>query len=225
MAFGAMLLLSGRMKHFIAVPIAVGALLTLAYTASDYFQERADDTLKAISAQDVSGSNLSTYALMSNLFVTQQVLKESPIIGNGVGSHPISHARLIGNVPGVEGFLENNWVDSNATEAASFTLRSLSEFGILGFSGVLVFVFYFHVGGAGPRAAMSNAIMVNFFLKLIRDGNYFPPEQFFFIFIYIFNYRQYKLAITPSRQALHREGRRDVLVPYTDTGTRQRALN
>jgi hypothetical protein len=34
--------------------------------------------------------------------------------------------------------------------------------------------------------------LVAFFLKLIRLGLYFPPEQFFFIFIYIINYRESK---------------------------------
>jgi hypothetical protein len=194
-AFGAALLLSGRMKHFVFVPVVVGALLGLAYTVSPDFRTRAVDTLLAISTQDVSGSNYSTYALMSNVLVTQEVLKESPIIGNGVGSHPISHERFIGNVPGVERFLENNSADLNATEAASLTLRTLSEFGILGFSGVLIFLFHFHVGGTGYRAGISNAILTCFFLKLLRDGLYFPPEQFFFIFIYIFNHRQDKLEI------------------------------
>lgn len=192
-AFGAMLLLSGRMKNLVAVPIVAGAVLALAYTASSDFRMRADDTLLALSTRDVTGANLSTFALISNVFVTQKVLEESPVIGNGLGSHPISHARFIGNVPGVESHIGDEWADSNATEAASLTLRALSELGILGFSGLLVFLFYFHAGGAGSRAGISNAILVCFFLKLIRDGNYFGPEQFFFIFIYILNHRQYKL--------------------------------
>jgi hypothetical protein len=188
--FGAMLLLSGRSKHLIAIPVVAGGLLCLAYAASPYFQTRLDDTLLAASAQDVAGANLSTYALVSNLFVTQQVLKESPILGNGIGSHLVSHDRFIGNVSGVDQFLEINAADLNAPDAASLTLRSLSEFGLLGFAGILIFVLHFRVGGIGPRAAMSNALLVCFLFKLIRDGNYFAPEQFFFIFVYILNYRQ-----------------------------------
>jgi len=192
MAFGAALLLFRRKRYIIAIPIIVGGLLALLYTTSDFFQMRVDDTLLAITTQDVSGTNVSTYALISNAFITQQVLKESPIIGNGIGSHPISHERFIGDIPGVQGFIQNDMADLNATEAASLTLRSLSELGILGFSCVLIFVFYFYVGGTGPYAAISNAILVSFLLKLIRDGNYFPPEQFFFVFIYMLNHRQYK---------------------------------
>jgi hypothetical protein len=201
-AFGAVLLLSRRMKHLVFVPVVVGGLLGLAYSASADFRLRADDTLLALFTQDVSQSNYSTYALMSNLFVTQQVLKESPVIGNGLGSHVSSHQRFIGDVPGVERFLTDS-ADLNATEAASLALRTLSELGILGFSGVLIFLFYFYVGGNGPRAALSNALLVCFSLKVLRDGNYFGPEQFFFIFIYMLNHRQHKLevrsiALSPS---------------------------
>lgn len=196
-AFGAMLLLSGRMKHFIAIPVVIGAILALAYSASADFRIRADDTIVALSTEDVSNANLSTFALISNVFVTQQVLKESPIIGNGLGSHFVSHARFIGNVPGVESHIGDEWADTNATEADSLTLRSLSELGILGFSGLLIFLLCFHTGGTGSAAAISNAILVCFFLKLIRDGNYFGPEQFFFIFIYILNHRQHKLESRP----------------------------
>jgi len=71
-------------------------------------------------------------------------------------------------------------------------LRVLSELGLLGYIGVLAFLIYFHVSGSGPRSAISNAILVHFFLKLLRGGQYFDPEQFFFIFVYIFNHRQFK---------------------------------
>jgi O-antigen ligase len=127
------------------------------------------------------------------MIVTYNVMQENPILGNGLGSHVISHARFIGTVPGVEVFEERGMEDYNSTEAASLVLRSLSELGILGFLGILWFLFHFHVGGTSSRAAISNGILVCFFLKLIRDGVYFPPEQFFFIFVYFLNHRQFKL--------------------------------
>ena len=191
-AFGAILLLSGRKKHLLAVPIVLGGLLGLVYAVSPDFQIRINDTLLAATTEDVSGSNLSTYALISNMIVTQQVLKESPIIGNGLGSHPLSHEKFMGDVPGIQSFVDMGTSDLNAADAASLTLRVLSELGLLGYIGVLAFLIYFHVSGSGPRSAISNAILVHFFLKLLRGGQYFDPEQFFFIFVYIFNHRQFK---------------------------------
>jgi hypothetical protein len=194
-AFGLVLLLSGRKKHMLAVPIVVFVLLSLTYTISPFFRLRVDDTLLAATSGDVGSSNLSTYALISNMLVTQQVLRESPLIGNGLGSHALSHARLIDTVPGSEQFVERGISTLNAPDAASLTLRVLSELGILGFLGLLAFVFRYHVGGRGGRAAISNAILVSFFLKLIRGGLYFPPEQFFFIFVYILNHRRSKSEV------------------------------
>jgi hypothetical protein len=194
-AFGAVLLLSGRKKHFFVIPIAVAGLLGLAYAVSSDFRLRVDDTLLAAATEDVTSANDSTYALISNVFVTQQVLIESPLLGNGLGSHPISHERFISDVPGVDSFIERGAADLNANEAASLTLRVLSELGILGFLGLLTFLFYFHVSGRGPRAAISNAILVCYFLKLIRGGLYFQPEQFFFAFIYILNHRKFKCEV------------------------------
>src|ERR1035441_164197 len=168
-------------------------LLGTAYEASSFFRMRVDDTLLAATTLDFEeiGSNLSTYSLISNALITQQVLKESPLIGNGLGSHAISHARFLSNLRGIQFFVDMHLENANALEAGSFTLRVLSEFGILGYLGVLAFLVHFHVGGKGHRAAISNAILVCFFLKLIRAGQYYPPEQFFFIFIYIFNHRQF----------------------------------
>ena len=132
-AFGAILLLSGRKKHLLAVPIVLGGLLGLVYAVSPDFQIRINDTLLAATTEDVSGSNLSTYALISNMIVTQQVLKESPIIGNGLGSHPLSHEKFMGDVPGIQSFIDTGTSNLNAADAASLTLRVLSELGLLGY--------------------------------------------------------------------------------------------
>ena len=126
-------------------------------------------------------------------------------VTKGISLHPMSgHAapRLIHTAAGmrnaiglqnvgVDDFIDRGMADINAQDAASFTLRVLSEFGLLGYLGVLFFVFHFHVGGGARHAAISNAILVSFFLKLVRGGIYFPPEQFFFIIIYLLNYRQF----------------------------------
>ena len=148
-AFGAFLLLSGRRRHFLAAPLVVCALLGIMYASSSLFRLRVDDTLVAATTLDLTGSNLSTYALISNALVTQQVLEESPLIGNGLGSYPMSHERFLYNIQGIEFFIEQNLENTDELTASSITLRILSELGILGYLGVLVFLFHFHVGGIG----------------------------------------------------------------------------
>jgi len=191
-AFGIVLLLSQRKKYLLVAPLIVAALLSAAYVASPYVRLRVDSARLIATTGDVTGAQLSTYSFISNAIVTQQVLKESPLIGNGLGSHPTSHARFLDSIPGVEYFSGLSLESMNALEAGSLTFRVLSEFGIVGYLGVLAFVIHFHVGGSGTRAAISNAIFVCFFFKLLRSGEYYQPEQFFFIFIYMLNYWKFK---------------------------------
>jgi hypothetical protein len=194
-ALGVFLLMVRRARYLLVAPILVAGLLALAYTGSSNFRMRLNDTIVAAMSQDVSGANYSTYALISNLFVTEQVLGHSPLFGNGIGSHILSHDRYIGNVTGIDQFLENDSASLNGTDAASLALRTLSEFGIVGFLGVLVFVFHFYVRSEGPYGDMSKAILICFFLKFLRDGNYFEPEQFFFIFVYMLNCRKIRWGL------------------------------
>jgi hypothetical protein len=189
--FGVVLLLSARRKLLLAVPLVTGALACIFYVSSNNFRLRVDDTASGVMSSDVTGVNLSTYALLSNMLVTEQVLRESPLIGHGIGSHVFSHDRYLDTIPGTDAISEG-WLETNSTDAASMTLRALSELGILGFAGMLWFLIHFHVRGTGRHAAISNAILVSFFLKLLRGGLYFPPEQFFFIFIYIINYKEHR---------------------------------
>ncbi len=197
-AFGIVLLLSRRKRYLIVAPFIVAVLLSAAYVTSPFVRVRANSLLFVTASSDLTGAELSTYSFISNALVTQEVLKESPLIGNGLGSHPTSHARFLQDIPGVEYFSGMSLESMNAAEAGSLTFRVLSEFGVLGYLGLLFFVFHFHVGGNGPRAAISNGILVCFLLKLIRSGEYYQPEQFFFIFVYVLNYRHFKSERPPT---------------------------
>jgi hypothetical protein len=202
-AFGLVLIFSRRKLLLAVAPLVIAVLVGLFYVSSYQFSVRANDTVTSLTSNDVTDTNISTYALISNFFVTEQVLSESPILGNGLGSHVISHERFIGTIPGVENFIERGEENFNSTEAASLALRSLSELGIVGFLGIICFLVYFHVGGTSDRGIISNALLVCFFVKLVRIGTYFPPEQFFFIFIYILNCRYNKAEVAAIK---HKSG-------------------
>jgi hypothetical protein len=196
-------------KRLFVLPVVAGLILALSaglYTVSSEVRLRVDDTFSALANSDVSGTNISTYALISNLFVTEHVLAVHPILGNGLGSHIQSNAKYIDDVPGVDIVEAAGWdTGANVQDAASMTLRSLSEQGIVGFLGILWFIFYFRVPGNSPRAAMCSAVLLVFIHKMLRGGGYSNPEQFFFIIFYMVNYREYKLetaARVVSRIAL-----------------------
>jgi hypothetical protein len=190
-ALGVFLLLLRHRFWRWAAPLLVAGIIGLAALSSHEFQQRLVDTVVAAQKSNVEGSNVSTYALISNMYVTGRVLEESPVLGNGLGSHPISHARYLDEIPGVREFAEINIEQMNVYDASSLALRVLSEFGIFGMVGVLAFIWRFRVPGTSLYAQISNAILLYFFLKLLRSGHYFGPEQFYFILIYVLNFRRY----------------------------------
>jgi hypothetical protein len=191
-AFGLYLFLSGYRYCKVIAPVLIAGLIGALLYVSPPFRLRAIDTVTAIQNSDLEGANLSTFALISNMFVTERVFEDSPILGHGIGSHPISHERYLAEIPAISSFAAMDSERINAEDAASLFLRVTSEFGIVGLIGVFVFIWHYRVPGQGPRAQISFAILIYFFLKLLRGGHYFSPEQFFFILIYILNYRHFK---------------------------------
>ncbi len=157
----------------------------LAYTFSDNVKLRADDTIDIVNDFKVSTSvNASTLALASNFYVSFSALKSNPLIGRGIGSHPISYNKYVYQIIGIESYEDNdNLFFLNSTDAASLALRSLSELGLIGFLGILLFIIK-NYSGYGDDYKLSRAILLYFFYKLFREGHYFSPEMYFFVFTY-----------------------------------------
>jgi len=159
------------------------------YSASSDFRLRLNDSLKSAGQLDVKGVNISTFVLVSNVFVTEQVLLEHPLMGGGLGSHFVSHERFLGDLANVELFDEEGITDLNAYDANSLFLRVLSEMGAVGIILVFWFIWRYRVSGTDDRAVICQALWIYFSLKLLRGGVYFNPEQFFFIVLYAVNGR------------------------------------
>lgn len=168
--------------YALVVLLGIGAYLTI-----DNVKLRVDDTFNSAQTLDISGANWSTYALIANVFVTKNVLMHSPVIGNGLGSHELSHKKYIGNLLGIETLTVHQ--DINATDADSLTLRVLSDMGLLGFFLVLLYIHKFY-SKEDELYVLSRALIVYFFYKLFREGHYFPPEMYFFVFAYYFLNKQ-----------------------------------
>jgi hypothetical protein len=194
-AIGLLLLFGRRFTGVVVAIVLVATFVGGLYLFSPAVRLRVDDTFGSLANSDVSEANLSTYALISNMFITGQVLGEHPVLGNGLGSHVLSSARYLQYVPGEDLVEEAGWMAGyNAQDAASLTLRSLSELGLMGFLGILWFILHFRVKGDSGHAAISGAILTCFVQKLLRGGGYSNPEQFFFVLVYMLNYRQFRAA-------------------------------
>src|SRR5690606_16020199 len=86
--------------------ILITFTLITVYSIFPPFKIRVNDTVKAISNKDVSGINLSSYALMANLYVSLESFKTNPLWGSGIGSHEISHKKFLKDIEGIGDFEE-----------------------------------------------------------------------------------------------------------------------
>ena len=178
------------MKTSFSIVISILFVLAI-YQTYPPFQLRLDDTTVSFSSGDLSKANLSTYALLSNFFVSSKSFASNPLLGNGIGSHSISRSKYLGNIEGIEIFEEIGMEHLNAKDAGSLFSRLMSELGLLGIVGVIYFIWKFYVPTTKNKLTnntiISRAILLYFFCKLLREGHYFSPEMYFFIYIYINN--------------------------------------
>jgi O-antigen ligase len=176
---------SGSFLRKLIFVFAAYVLGLLSYTYIPNIKLRFDDTFSVYKNgdYDFTGLNLSTYALLSNFYIANSVFNDSPIIGHGIGSHPISHKRYINGVTAGESLENQGLTNINDEDANSLLLRLISEIGLLGIFGVLIFIILCY---SKNKLHISECIIVYFLYKLFRDGHYFSPEMYFFVFMYVY---------------------------------------
>ncbi|MEI6079851.1 MAG: hypothetical protein WCQ53_04355 [bacterium] len=159
------------------------------YKLSPEFQMRLDDSLSVVKKIEFKGHNLSTFALFSNIYIAEINLSNNPVFGGGLGSHVIAYYENIKTLPGVKSSLDYvNHIGLNAKDANSLLIRIISELGLLW----IILIIYFIYKCSVKYSLISRAIITYFVMKLLREGHYFPPEMYFFVFLYYFNYLQNK---------------------------------
>lgn len=171
--------------------IGVTFIGTFVYFNFAPFKLRVDDTVNSMVSGDLSKANLSTYALLSNFYVSAKSFSSNPIIGNGIGSHVYSRELYLSKIEGIEVFESINSEDLNAKDAGSLFSRVMSELGLMGLLGIFIYISKFYVKNLDEKSSINSiickGIMLYFFAKLFREGHYFSPEMYFFVFLYVFN--------------------------------------
>jgi hypothetical protein len=181
------LVLSGGAITLIAL-VAIGM-----YRLFPDVRLRVDDTLFGFSAditkpEVYTAVNLSTYALLSNLYVTQEALKEKPFFGNGIGTYKAVYDKFL------PAHMKAYWA-LNRADANSMGLRLFAETGIVGLTIFLFFLYHFK---ASMRAGYSseekvlwiinNGILVLLILTVLRNGNYTILGKMLFCLMYYLSY-------------------------------------
>lgn len=184
------LILFNSRKVKVAI-IGIIILFVFAFTMYRYLpvvKWKVDDTIAVIIGEKApKNANLSTWSFFSNGFVAYKSFKRNPLFGSGLGSHPMSYDRYIGQIINPA---ENRYV-LNKGDASGLFFRLISETGLVGIFLFFYFVIKFYI----PRGRdeyfwiISNSIFCLFILNLLRQGNYFYNGFFFFIWAYYFTYR------------------------------------
>ncbi len=130
--------------------------------------------------------NLSSYALLSNMYVSVTNFTQHPL-GTGLGSYTYIYNEKIKDlkIPWYIRTLKLH--ELNKQDADSLFLRILSDFGIFGIALILfILISYFRpFKTENIYNIIANGIFIYLLLKLLRSGHYFSVEFYFFLWTYI----------------------------------------
>lgn len=195
-----------RLYYFVAIVPFIFGTFYYVYSEYPFFKMRVDDTYKSLNAVNTGKfeeyTNLSSYAILSNLFVTKNNITDHPF-GSGIGSHTYMHkTHYFHRLKPPQYLVTQHLERTNASDANSMFVRIISEMGILGL--LLIIVLLFLASKVFDKDLfLAQGIFIYILLKLFRDGHYFAPEFYFFIWL-VYYYRmdsvekkntdQYKLS-------------------------------
>jgi hypothetical protein len=182
-----------KLQYFL---FAAGGIVLIAlgfYNFNESVKIRIDDTLyalnKNITEPNVYRSvNYSTYALLTNYYVTSESLKEHPITGHGLGTHEAVYDRHIPD------HMKNYYV-INRQDASSMVLRLLSETGLVGLLTFCLFTIAFKLKSRRDFNEnelmlwlINSGIFIIILLALFRNGNYTVHGKILFFLMYYYSY-------------------------------------
>jgi O-antigen ligase len=164
------------------------------YATSENVRLRANEMAVAIATQDLSRTGNTTFAFLSNVYVTSQSFLAHPLTGIGIGGYAHAYDKYVGDVTGI-GELVNPERDQSAVlnrdDAASMFLRAAAELGVPGLMLLLGFLIVCARVRGRPYVMIRNAVLPYLIVRMTRMGHYFTVELYFFVGIYLLNYLNY----------------------------------
>ena len=129
-------------------------------------------------------TNLSSYAFLSNSFITRHIFLEKPF-GAGLGSYPYEYDKYYHLIKPPPYLIELNQSKINRTDANSLFLRMLSDLGIFAILLILYFIYRSLKLFKKEKRYIQQGTFFYLIVKIIREGHYFPPEFYFFLLIFL----------------------------------------
>jgi hypothetical protein len=184
-----------RLKYLLALTPLIFLLFYYTYSNFAFFKMRVDDTYKSLNAVNTGKfeeyTNLSTYVLLGNMFIAKQNVTDHPL-GSGIGSHHYMNTQRYLKEMRVPPYIRANGnAENNSFDACSLFTRIFSEFGFIGFTLVLFTMYYSSRCFKSDELFFAQGVFVYLLLKLFRDGHYFPPELYFFIWMFYYSMKDH----------------------------------
>ncbi len=184
-----------RIGYFVGVlPIIMG-ILYYVYSEYPFFKLRIDDTYNSLNVINTGKfdkyTNLSSYVMISNMYIAKKNISDHPL-GSGIGSHHYMHiSEYLKLMRPPEYIVKQKKQADNSFDANSLFTRICSEFGIIGFILIVFAIINLSKCYRSTELYFAQGVFIYFLLKLFRDGHYFPPELFFFIWLFYFTVKEY----------------------------------
>jgi hypothetical protein len=189
-----------RLKGWQILVGAVAACTLIAglYVVSDNIRVRADEMITAIAKQDLSGAGNSTFAFLSNIYVTSQSFQAHPLTGIGIGGYVNAYEKYIGDITGagIPEYITSQ--ELNRDDASSMFLRVAAELGVPGLVLLIGFLIVCARVRGQPYVTIRNTLLPYLIVRMSRMGHYFTVELYFFVGLYLLNYLNYRAAHRPD---------------------------
>lgn len=131
-------------------------------------------------------TNLSTYAFLSNTFITQKIFFEKPL-GTGIGSYKHEYDKYYENLKPPKYLINSNLSKINRTDANSLFLRMIADLGIFALITLSYFFYRSYKIFTDDKKTIQQSTFFYLVVKLMREGHYFSPEFYFFLLIFLNN--------------------------------------
>lgn len=179
--------------QIIAGGVLLAAIVGGVYFGSANFRLRVNDTLVAAATQDVSGTNASTFALLSNVYVTSQSFLDHPWTGIGIGGFEYAYDKYVNGLTGID-LNDFSSMRLNREDGNSMILRVATELGLPGLAVLFGFLIVCARVQGIAYLQIRNAMLPYLLIRMGRGGHYFTVEFYFFVGIYLLNYMQSRAA-------------------------------
>lgn len=170
---------------------AFAALVGL-FFASENFRLRVVDTAVAIARMNFSQANASTFALLSNAYVSLQTFLDHPLIGIGIGGYQYAYLKY---APFVNVDINDPaMVNLNMFDASSMFLRAAAELGLMGLVLLIGFLIVCSRVKGDQHVDIRNALLPYLVIRMLRLGAWFSLELYFFVGLFVLNYLHSRAA-------------------------------